>query len=105
AREGEGAAAAVHSENRDRVAALVAAIEEAARWVETEAARVIPPRPLFADELQVAVRSDGKDADAVMQPVARVDVLPVGGDQDLGAEVAAGEAGGQGGDRLPRAQA
>src|SRR5262249_39610842 len=100
----EVAGLASHPEGGDVVAALIAAVEEPAGGVEAEAAGVIPSRPFFADERQVAVRADGKDPDAVVQAVARIDESPVGRDQDLGAEVAARESGRQGGDRLPRGQ-
>ena len=100
--EGEAAGLAIHAEDGDVVAALVAAVEEPAGGVEGEAAGIVPARPFFADERQAAVGADGEDPDAVVQPVARVDEPPVGGDQDLGAEVAAGKPGRQGGDRLPR---
>ena len=102
--EGEAAGLAIHPEDGDVVAALIAAIEELAGGVEVEAARIVPARPFFADERQVAVRADGKDPDAVVQPVARIDKPAIGGNQDLGAEVAAGKPGRQGGDRLPRGQ-
>ena len=101
--EVEGAGGAIHAEDGDRVAALIAAVEEPARRVEGETARIVPARPFLADERQAAVGADGEDPDAVVQPVARVDEPPVGGDQDLGAEIAAGKSGRQGGDRLPRA--
>ena len=102
--EGEAAGLAIHPEDGDVVAALIAAIEELAGGVEVEAARIIPARPFFPDERQVAVWADGKDPDAVVQAVARIDEPPIGGNQDLGAEIAAGKPGRQSGDRLPRGQ-
>ena len=92
------------AEDGDVVAALIAAVEELAGRIEVEAAGIIASRPFLPEERQVAVRADGEDPDAVVQPVARIDESPVGRDQDLGAEVAAGESGRQGGDRLPRGQ-
>ncbi len=102
--EFEAAGLAIHAKDGDVVGSLIAAIEELAGGVEVEAARIIPPGPFLPDERQFALRADGKDPDAVVEPVARVDKPPIGGNQDLGAEVAAGEPGRQGGDRLPRGQ-
>ena len=53
--EGEAAGLAIHPEDGDVVAALIAAIEELAGGVEIEAARIIPARPFFPDEGQVPV--------------------------------------------------
>ena len=50
--EGEAAGLAIHPEDGDVVAALVAAVEEPAGRVEGETARVIPARPFFADVCQ-----------------------------------------------------
>src|SRR5207248_3858153 len=97
----EAAGPAIHPEDGDVVATLVAAVEEAAGGVEGEATGIVPPRPLLPDVRQLAIRADGEDRDAVVQPVARVDEAPIGRDQDLRAEVAAGEPRRQGGDRLP----
>src|SRR5262249_6577493 len=87
--EGEDAGLAVDPEAGDVVAPLIAAIEELAGGVEVETARVAPAGPLFPDVGQRAFGAHGKDADAVVQPVAGVNESAVGGDQDLGAEVAA----------------
>ena len=96
----------VHAEHGDVVGPLVAAVEELARRVEGEAARIVAARPLVARR-RSARRSapTAKIADAVVQPVAGVDEPAVGRDEDLRAEVAAGEAGRQGRDGLPRRQA
>ena len=82
-------------------ASLIATIEELAGGVEVEAARIVPACPFFPDKCQGAVWADGKDPDAVVQPVAGIDKPAIGGNQDLGAEVTAGKPGWQGGDRLP----
>src|SRR5205814_2083259 len=102
--EGEAAGLAVHPEGGDVVRPLVAAVEEPAGRVEGEAPRVTPPRPLLPGVGQGAARPDGEDGDAVVQPVPGVHEPAVGRDQDLGAEVAAGEPRRQGGDRLPGGQ-
>ena len=54
--EGEAAGLAIHAEDGDVVAALVAAVEEPAGRVEGEAARIVPARPFLADERQARRR-------------------------------------------------
>ena len=49
--EGQVACFAVHIEDGDVVVPLVARIKEPSRRVEIEAARIIPTRPFFANEL------------------------------------------------------
>ena len=85
--------------------ALIAAVQEPARRIEGEAARVAAARPFFANERQAAVGPHGEDRDAVVEAVAGIDVPAVAGHQDLGAEIGPGKAGGQGRDRLSRGQA
>ena len=76
--EGEAAGLAIHAEDGDVVAPLIAAVEELAGGIEVEAARIVPARPFLADEGQVAVWADGEDPDAVVQPVARIDEPAIG---------------------------
>ena len=76
--EAEAPGLAIHPEDGDVVASLIAAIEELARGVEVEAARIIPACPFFPKERKVAVGADGKDPDAVVQPVTRIDKSPIG---------------------------
>ena len=71
--EVEAAGFAVHTEHGDVVTALIAAIEELARGVEVEAARIVPACPLLPDIGQGAVWTYGENPDAVVQPVAGVD--------------------------------
>src|SRR6185437_2239960 len=104
ARKIEAAGRTIDPENRHVVAALIAAIQEGAGRVEGETARVVAARPLVGEPLQTTVSGDGEDADAVVQAVADIEELAVGRDQDSRTEVAAGEAGGQRRDRLPRRQ-
>ena len=87
--EGEAAGLEIDAKDSDIIPALIAAVEELARWVEAEAARIVPPRPFLANIGQAAVRSDGEDPDAVMQSVTRIDKSSIGGNHDLGAEVTA----------------
>jgi hypothetical protein len=65
--ERKTASFAIHAEDDDVVGALIAAVEELARGVEVEAARIISPRPFFSNKREVALRADGKDSDAVVQ--------------------------------------
>src|SRR2546423_9803708 len=102
--EVEAAGFPVHAEDGDVVAALVAAIEERTGRVEVEAAGIVAARRLFADVSQRAVGARGKDGDAVVQPVARIDEPAIGGDKNPRAEVAAGKPRRQRGDRLPQGQ-
>jgi hypothetical protein len=76
--EVEAAGLAVHTEHGDVVTALIAAIEELARRVEVEAARIVPACPFFPDIGQGAVWSYGKNPDAVVQPVVRIDKPAIG---------------------------
>ena len=76
--EVEAAGLAIHTEDGDVVGSLIATIEELAGGVEVEAARIVPARPFFADKCQRAVWADGKDPDAVVQPVAGIDKPAIG---------------------------
>ena len=69
---------AIYLKHGDVVATLIATIEKLTCRIEVEAARIIPSRPFFASERQVAVWAHRKDPDAVVQPVARIDESSVG---------------------------
>ncbi len=75
--EFEAAGLAIHLEDGDVVAALIATIEVLASRIEVEAARIIPSCPFFPYEREVAVWANGEDPDAVVQPVACIDKLPI----------------------------
>ncbi len=75
--EFEAAGLAIHLEDGNVVGSLIATIKELASGVEIEAARIIPSCPFFPSEREVTVWANGKDPDAVVQPVARVDKLPI----------------------------
>ena len=68
----EAASLAIHLEDGDVIASLVAAIEELPGGVKVEAAWIIPASPFVSDVLQCSVFADGKNPNAVMKPVARV---------------------------------
>ena len=75
--EFETAGLAIHLKDGDVVTALIATIEELAGRVEVEAARIIPSCPFFPYEHKFAVLANGKNPDAIMQPVARINKLPI----------------------------
>jgi len=80
-RENQPACPAIHAEDRDVVAALVAAVEKPARGIEVEAARIITPRPFHPPEGELSAWTDREDPDAVVQAVARLDEAAVGRNQ------------------------
>ena len=63
----------IHAEDSDVVAALITGIKKAPGRIEIETARVIASRRLIRDEGQLAGLANGKDPDAVVQAIARVD--------------------------------
>ena len=73
----EAAGLAIYLEDGDVIGALITGVKEQAGGVEVEAARIIPSRPFFPYEREVAVSAHGKDPDAVVQPVARIDKLSI----------------------------
>ena len=83
ASEFEATGRAIHTEDGDVVSALIATIEELAGGVKVEAAWIVSTCPFFSDKCQGTVWSNGEDPDAVVQPVACIDKLPIGGNQDL----------------------
>ena len=76
--EVEAACFAIHTEDGDVVAPLIATIEELAGGVEVEAARVVPACPFFPDIGQIPARANGEDPDAVVQPVAGIGKPAIG---------------------------
>ncbi len=68
---------AIHLEDGDVVASLIATIQKLARGIKVEAAWIIPPGPFFPEVGEVAVLAHGKNRDAVVQPVACIDKLPI----------------------------
>ena len=78
ASEVEAASFTSHTEDGDIVASLIAAIEELAGRVEVEASWVVAACPFLPNKRQVAFWAYGKDADAVVQPIARIDKSAIG---------------------------
>lgn len=76
--EVEAAGFLVYPEDCDIVATLIATIEELTRGIEIETPWVVSTSPFFTGICQRTVRTDGKDADTVVQPVAGVDKPAVG---------------------------
>ena len=93
--KGEAARLPVDAEAGDRVAPLVARVKEITRGIDVKAARIIASRPGLAGKSQDAPRANGKEGDAVVQPVGRIDEPPVRRDHDLRSKIGAGEALGQ----------
>ena len=91
----------VHLENGDMISPLVAAIKIVAGRIKTETARIIPSGPLVRDLSDGAIIANGKNPNAVMQSVARVNVLSVIGNQNLGAKIASRVTLGERGNGLP----
>jgi hypothetical protein len=75
--EFEAAGLAIHLEDGDVVAALIATIEVLASGIKVEAARIISSCPFFPYERELAVWANGKYPDAVVQPVACIDKLSI----------------------------
>lgn len=78
ARELESAGLAIRFKDGDVVSTLIATIQELACRVEVEAARIIPSCPFFPQEREVTVWTNGKNPDAVVQSVARINKLTIG---------------------------
>src|SRR5262245_5265287 len=70
-------------EDGDVVGALIATIKELTCGIEVEAPRVVASCPFFAHECELAACGNRKDPNAVVQPVARIDELSIGGNQDF----------------------
>src|SRR4051812_18380376 len=104
AREHEGTGLAHDAKYRHIVTALVAAIEELARGIEIETAGIVTPRPLFADERQLAGRADREYSNAIVQAVADVYKSAIAGNQDFRSKIAAREVRRQAGERLAGSQ-
>lgn len=83
------------AEDSDVVRTLIAPVEELTRGIEMETAGIIPVCPDFPFERQLAMRANREYPDAVVQPIARVNKLPISGNQNLGTEIAASKAGRQ----------
>src|SRR5437773_9938225 len=79
--EDQAACFAVHAEDGDVVAALIARVKELAGGIEIEAARIVPTCPFLSDEGQFTGFADGKDPNAVVQTVARIDKAAIRGNQ------------------------
>src|SRR5262249_27930021 len=86
------------------VRALIERVEEISRGIKIEAAWVISPRPLFRHKGQRSIFADGKDCNAVVQTVARINKLAVAGNHNLRAEIAASESRRQAGEGLLRGE-
>ena len=77
-RKVESTGFAINTKDRDVVSALIATIQKLASGVKVEATRVVSTCPFFPNKCQSAVRSHGKNPDAVMQSIPRIDKLSIG---------------------------
>ena len=84
----EAASIAIDFKNGDVVASLIATVKKTASWVKIETARIIAASPLIANMCQLAICSDTKDANAVVQAVASVHKFAIGRDHYLRTEIA-----------------
>src|SRR5712692_11731422 len=100
---GELAAARLHAERHDRVAVHVRGVEHRARRLDGDKTRRLAPRRLPADWAERTVRLvDGKDGEAVVPTVGRIDKAARGRHYDLRCRAVAGEARRQRRDDLER---
>jgi len=104
ARELKRPVLAIDLKDGDVVGSLITTVEIGSGWIKGKTSGIVPACPLFADISEITARANGKDSNAVVQPIAGVHKLPVSGDQNLGAEITSGEARRQCRDRLPRGQ-
>ena len=65
------------------VGTLIATKQKLARRIERKTSRVITASPLFSLVTKPSVLSDRKDGDAIVQPVPRIHIAPIGGDEYL----------------------
>lgn len=75
--EVEAAGLTVHFKDGDVVSSLISAVKKPTSGVEAEAAWIVASCPFFANERKIAIRPHRKNADAVMESVARIDEFPV----------------------------
>ena len=67
----------VHCKDGNAVSSLISTVKKPTRGIEAEAAWIVASCPFFANEREIAIRSNGKDADAVVESVAGIDEFPV----------------------------
>lgn len=92
ARKLKAAGLVVHVEDGDVIGSLIPTVKKPTGGIEAEAAWIVASCPFFANEREIALQANRKDADAVMEPVARVDEFPVIRNKDFRTEVTSGEA-------------
>src|SRR5208282_4922183 len=85
--EPEGACFPVDSKGGNRVASLIAGVEETAGGIDGEAARIVAARPFFARERETSRGADGKPGDGVVQAVGGVDEPCIRGNAHLRSKV------------------
>ena len=90
--EGEVARNPIDAESGDDVASLIARVEEIPCWIDVEAARISASSPNFSGPRQATRLANGKNNNAVVQPVGSVNEPPARRDLYLRSETGAGEA-------------
>src|SRR5579875_371569 len=76
--ESQAACLLIDPESRHGVATLIAGKEEIARWVQGDAARVVPAGPFFTNVSERAITADREEGDRIMQAIGAVDEPGVG---------------------------
>ena len=67
----------VHSKDGDIVSSLISTVKKPTSGIEAEAAWIIAACPFFANKREIAIRANRKDANAVVESVARIDEFSV----------------------------
>ncbi len=81
----------VDPEDRDVIGSLIAAVEKISRRIKGKAPWIIAPRPFLSLVGQLPVLIYGKNRDAVMKTVSRIDKSTVGGNHDVRTEITSRE--------------
>jgi hypothetical protein len=100
--EFETAGCAIHFEDSDVIGSLIATSQEPPRRVEAEAAWVIPSCPFLFQKSQVALGTNSKNPNAVVQPIPCINKFAIAGNQDLRTEIATSKTWRESRDRLAR---
>jgi hypothetical protein len=67
----------VHCKDGNIVGSLISTVKKPTSGIEAEAAWIIAACPFFANKREIAIRAHRKDADAVVESVARIDEFSV----------------------------
>ena len=81
----------VDAKRGDRVALLVARIQELAAGIDGQATRIVGVHPVLRNHAQLAVVCHRENCDGIVQPIGHVEESAVCGDDDFRGQVAAAE--------------